>query len=230
MQDGGATIAALETCRQRLEEARQHERQRLERVDRPLELERRVEALLGQRRHQRPRVVAARDRLPRQRAAPEPRRQIGRRQRRELAERAHAPPFQRRDRRDRRIAFGIAFSAISAISAFIVFVIAELLEDANRQRRQRGRLCAGIDDGDARTRQDENRRRGEGRRQRDLDAQAARRRIPRDLGANHRGRPEEPIEAADVDRDEVGARQLVARREFLREPRQRAARVVSRPR
>jgi hypothetical protein len=52
--------------------------------------------------------------------------------------------------------------------------------------------------------------------------------VARDLGANHRRRAEQPLEAAHVDRDEIGAKQLVPRREFLRQPRQ--CRVVNRPR
>ena len=67
MQDRRAAIAALEARRQRFEQPRQHERQRLEPLDRPFQLERRFEPLVGQRRHERPHILAARERLPDQR-------------------------------------------------------------------------------------------------------------------------------------------------------------------
>ncbi len=66
--------------------------------------------------------------------------------------------------------------------------------------------------------------------ERDVRAQATDGRLARELGADDRRRPEQPIETANVDRDEIGARELVARGKFLRERRQRDARVVSRPR
>ena len=47
VQHRRAAIAPLEPRRQRLEQPRQHERQRLEPLDRPLEIERRLEPLLG---------------------------------------------------------------------------------------------------------------------------------------------------------------------------------------
>ena len=85
-QDGGGAIAALEPCRQRLEQPREHERQRLEPLDRPFQIDRRFERFFRNRRHQRPRVVAARDRLPGEPLGSQAGRKIGGRQRRELAE------------------------------------------------------------------------------------------------------------------------------------------------
>jgi len=96
VQHRRAAVAPLEARRQRLEQTRQHERQRLEPLDRPLQLQRRLEPLLFEGRHQRPDIVAARDRLPDERLAAEPRREIPRRQRRQLAERLHAPAPERR--------------------------------------------------------------------------------------------------------------------------------------
>ena len=106
VEDGRAAIAAFETDRQRLEEPRQHERQRLEAFHRPFQLERGFEALFGQRRHERRRVLAARDRLPGQRMLAEARRQVGRRQRGKFPQRSDPPTLQnihRRDRRERRV-------------------------------------------------------------------------------------------------------------------------------
>ena len=68
----GAAIGALETLGQRLEQPRQHERQRLEPFDRPLELERGLERNLIDPRHHRPRIHAARERLPQRAALAEP--------------------------------------------------------------------------------------------------------------------------------------------------------------
>ena len=91
-------IARFETRRQRFEQTREHERQRFEPFDRPLEIERRVEPLLRERRHERPDVVAARDRLPEESLRSEARGEVGRRQRGELAKRLHTPTLKRRDR------------------------------------------------------------------------------------------------------------------------------------
>ena len=55
VQHRRAAIAALEPRGQRLEQPREHERQRLEPLDRPLEIERRLEPLVRQHRHERPR-------------------------------------------------------------------------------------------------------------------------------------------------------------------------------
>ena len=49
---------------ERLHQPAEHERERLEPFDRPLEFERLLEPLLRRRRHERPRVLAARDALP----------------------------------------------------------------------------------------------------------------------------------------------------------------------
>ena len=97
VQDRRTAIAPLEPRRQRLEQPRQHERQRLEPVDRPVEIDRPVEALLRQIRYQRADVVAARERLPQEAVLTEPCGQIGGGQRGELTERVEAPGAKDRD-------------------------------------------------------------------------------------------------------------------------------------
>jgi hypothetical protein len=79
VQRRGAAVAALEARGQRLEEAREHERQRLEPLDRPFQLGRRLEALLGKRGHERTDVLAAGHGLPDQRVLSETGGQLGRR-------------------------------------------------------------------------------------------------------------------------------------------------------
>ena len=92
-----AAIAAFEVGRQRLDEAAEHERQRLEPFDRPLEIERLLEAFLGHRGHERRGVFAAREPLPLHAGLAEARGHVGGRQRRHLAERAQAPAAERGD-------------------------------------------------------------------------------------------------------------------------------------
>src|SRR5206468_10872421 len=91
VENSRAAVAALETDRQRLEKPREDERQRLEPVDRPLEIERRLEPLVRKRRHERPLILAARNRLPHERLRSEARGEIGRWERGELAEGFETP-------------------------------------------------------------------------------------------------------------------------------------------
>ena len=84
-------------CAERLQQPAEHERQRLEPLDRPLEIERLLEALLGHRRHERSGVLAAREPLPPHTGLPEPRRDVVGRQRRQIAQRAQAPAAERLD-------------------------------------------------------------------------------------------------------------------------------------
>ena len=65
MDGRGAAIGALERRRQRFEQARQHERQRLEPVDRPLELDALEETRHIRIGHERARVDSARHALQR---------------------------------------------------------------------------------------------------------------------------------------------------------------------
>ena len=64
VQHGDAAIAQLEPQRQRLEQPRENERQRLEPFDRPIEVERRFEPLVFHVRHQGTHVAPARNRMP----------------------------------------------------------------------------------------------------------------------------------------------------------------------
>ena len=64
VQHGCAPTTALEMRRQRLEQPPEHERQRLEPVDRPFEIERLLEPLLRHLGPQRPRILATCEALP----------------------------------------------------------------------------------------------------------------------------------------------------------------------
>ena len=115
---------------QRLHQPAQHERQRLQPVNRPLEIERLLEPLLRERRHQRMRILPACDPLPRHTGLAEPRRHLVTRQVREVPKRSQSPSAERQEigrgqpgRGNRR-------------------------QRVDRQRRQRGRLRARIDDGE----------------------------------------------------------------------------------
>jgi hypothetical protein len=91
VQHGGAAAAAVQVRRQRRHEPAEHEGQRFQPLDRPFEIERLLESLLGHRRQQRPRIAAARQALPPHTALSEPRgHRIGR-QRGDVAEGAKAP-------------------------------------------------------------------------------------------------------------------------------------------
>ena len=153
-------------------------------------------------------------------------RKIGRRQCCQFPKRPDPPVFNRRNRRARRTSMVLidSFRRIRRVPRLNLF------EETDRQRCERGRLLAGFDDGDARTREREDRGSGVGRGQRDVCPHASGGRLARELGGNRRRRPQQPIQAADVYGDEIGARELVAGREFLRERRQRHARILSRPR
>ena len=94
VQHGRAAIAALEMRFERLQQTAEHERQRLEPLDRPLEIERLLEALLGHGRHERSGILTAREPLPSHARLPETRGHIVGRQRREIAERAQTPAFE----------------------------------------------------------------------------------------------------------------------------------------
>ena len=91
VQHGRAAIAVLEALAERIEQPREHERERLEVRDGPLQFERRLEGLFLERGHERPRVFAARQALPADAVLPQPLREIGGRQRGQFAQRAQAP-------------------------------------------------------------------------------------------------------------------------------------------
>ncbi len=96
VQHGGAAIAPLETDGNGLEEPRQHERERLEAVNRPFELERRFESLFGHRGDERVAILTAGDRLPEEALLTKPGREIGGWKRREVAQRFETPRSKRR--------------------------------------------------------------------------------------------------------------------------------------
>ena len=222
VQDRRAAVAPLEARRQRLEQPRQHERQRLEPLDRPFELERRFEALLGQRRHERRRVLAARDRLPGQRVLPEPRRQIGGRQRRELAQRSDPPAFAtQRPQRPQ----SLSDPDLSASSASSASMIVNLFENRRSGAARAPRaLCPGsttVRPGRASASTSAAVR---------VAATATCTCTPRAAASRRssspiaRGGPSRPLEPADVDRHEIVAMPLVARRKFPRDGHERRPR------
>ena len=96
MNGRGAAIGALERRRQRLEQAREHERQRLEAIDRPFELDLFEKAWHVGIGHERADIDAQRQTLERHASLPQPRRQLARWQRRQLAERRQSPSRENR--------------------------------------------------------------------------------------------------------------------------------------
>src|SRR6476659_930420 len=64
VQRCGTTIAALEMRGERLHQARQHERERLESLNRPFQIERLLETFFRYGRHQRRRILTTREPLP----------------------------------------------------------------------------------------------------------------------------------------------------------------------
>ena len=69
-------IAPRQMRLERFHQTAEHERQRLEAVDGPLEIERLLEPLPGQRGHERTRILAARQPLPRDPFLPQTRRHL----------------------------------------------------------------------------------------------------------------------------------------------------------
>jgi hypothetical protein len=64
MNGSSTAVPALQARRERFEKAREHEGQRLEPVDRPLQLDRRFEALFRLCRNERAYILTASPRLP----------------------------------------------------------------------------------------------------------------------------------------------------------------------
>ncbi len=91
VQHGRAAIALLQVRLERLHQTAEHERQRLELLDRPFELERLLESLFGHGRHQRTRVLSTRETLPVCVLTAKTCREIVGRQCREIAERSQTP-------------------------------------------------------------------------------------------------------------------------------------------
>jgi hypothetical protein len=95
VQDRRAAIAPLEMRGQRLHETAKHERERLESLDRPVQLECLLEPLLGRCRHERPLVLPTRKALPLHARCSQPRGHFIRRQDSKLTERSKPPPSER---------------------------------------------------------------------------------------------------------------------------------------
>ncbi|PYR25995.1 MAG: hypothetical protein DMF98_10405 [Acidobacteria bacterium] len=230
VQHRRAAIATLEPRRQRFEQPREDERQRLEPVDWPFEIERRFEPLVFERRHERPNIFAARDGLPDERVTSKPRRQIRLWQCRELAERFHPPPFEC------RLIGGPGQPGPDPVD------IHDGLQDPDRDGRQRGGLITRRRNGDTRTRVRQDERRHPGGGDGNVNTDAARHRRATQLFADHAGgiqtatedtrdaegqscgetgmiraASQHPFEAADVNRHEMIVMALVPRRELPRD-------------
>ena len=94
-EHGRRAAAPLQVRAHRVEQAPEHERQRLESFDGPLEIEVRLEGFLRHERDERPGIFAARQPLQTDAGLAEARRELRRWQRRQIAERPHAPPRER---------------------------------------------------------------------------------------------------------------------------------------
>jgi hypothetical protein len=94
-EDGRRPAAPFEVRAHRLEQAPEHERQRLEPFDGPLEIEVRLEGFLRHERHERPALFAAGQPLHADGGLAEALGELRRWQRRQVAEGLDAPPRER---------------------------------------------------------------------------------------------------------------------------------------
>src|SRR5205085_2977655 len=94
---GGSAIAPLEVRGNRLEQPAEHERERLEPLDRPLEIQVRFKPFVWQHRDERPVVFAAGQPLQPRAISAEAGGDLGTRQRGERPERGDAPAGERVD-------------------------------------------------------------------------------------------------------------------------------------
>jgi hypothetical protein len=196
VQRHGAAIGALQGRRQRIEEARKHERQRFERVDRPLQLDGTQETRNRGIRYQRPRIEAARQTLNHQSVGAKPSGQIGRGKRSELAKSGQSPAPQHLTRslvgsRGCRT----AGTRVHACHGVGIPIGQELLKNGNRHAGKRGSRVTG-GDGDARPRTCQQHR----RRVRRGDSHAGRACL-RQLFRNRGGISEQPLEPCHVEDD-----------------------------
>ena len=95
MQGNRAAIVALQIHAHRLEQPRQHERQRLDAINRPFERETAGEHERRRRGRERPAILTARQTLPPPGEMPQPGEQTIGRQRGEVAERFETPAIER---------------------------------------------------------------------------------------------------------------------------------------
>jgi hypothetical protein len=102
MQNRRAAIRAFESFRQRLQQTPEHERQRLEPLDGPFKIERRLERIVRHPGHQRRGVFATRQPLPQNPARTQPFIHLAGRERRQLPHRDHTPSAQRLEQRSHR--------------------------------------------------------------------------------------------------------------------------------
>ena len=114
VQHRGAAVGAFESHRKRFQHAPQDERKWLQTFDGPFELERGVEGLVVDERHERRQVVATRGVLPARTERPQARRQFGRRQIGEHPQRADAPAAQHIERLIGAQACGVVGAAAAA--------------------------------------------------------------------------------------------------------------------
>ena len=148
--------------------------------------------------------------------------EIGGRQRRQLAQRLQPPTFERRDRRDRRRLVRSSSLCAEARCALSVSDRRDAILFEDRRSASGASAAASSparDDREARPREREDERGHARAGDRDVRAHAARGRLAAQLVADRARRPEQPLQPADVDRHEIVAMPLVARRELLGDAR-----------
>ena len=207
--------------RQRIEQPRQHERQRLQRVDRPLQLHPLDEARHVRIGHERPGIAPQRQLLQPHAVLPHARRQIAGVERRELSERRQPPAPRHVERAlvalPRRIAARVAWSRRR--SSVVPSASATSCCRCTSGSAASAAATSSDDDRQLGVRQRQQQRRRHGRRDRHPDrarpVTAAGR--SRELRANRRRLAEQTAQPRDVAHDAARAVPLQPRRELARD-------------
>ena len=214
-QRHAAAIGCFERGGQRFEQPRKDERQRLQQLDRPFELERCDEPAHPGIGDERPRIDAARQALVGDAGRTEPRRQVGGGQCREFADRRQPPPRQdvERPRGACRSAASRTRSAGGRIKVG-VDLGGEILKDGEWNVMQRLSRIAGRD-GDASAGAGQQDRRG----LRDGDRHLRRAGTREMLGYRARV-AEQPLQAGHIEHDRAAGTPFDARRKLPRDRHQ----------
>ncbi len=206
VQHGRAAIALHQVRFERLHQPTQHERQRLEFLDRPFELERLLESFFRNGGHQRTPIFSASQTLPVCVLTAKACREIVGRQCREIAERSQTPTAEGGEL-IRDSGFGIRDSI-------------QITKQCDRQRRYSSGLVARLDDREPGSIPHEQSRCGSRARNRNAHAQSAIGSRPSQLLCNRSGFAKQPRQAAQIQHDLRGAAHLDSRRELTRHLRQ----------
>jgi len=213
MQHRGTAIAPLEMRCERVHQPRQHERQRLEPLDGPFEIERLLEAFFRKRRHERRWILTAREALPVDTVFAEAGRNVIRWQRRQVSQGSQSPAAQR-DQQAVRI---VRIVRSVRIVLVLIVLVRDAGEERERQRFERRGFVAGFDDRDAGAAVGEQTRgrarAGDG----NADAQPAIRGRAAQLGGNRLRIAEEARQSAEIEDDLARAICFDARREITRD-------------